>query len=82
MCECCKKLEFAIEATAKRVIDRLLDSRAVVPNSICFTVEQAAIATGLTVKSLRLAISVGELPAKKRRGKWMIKREHLVRWLS
>lgn len=66
----------------ERAVKSALDSRPLLPNSIAFTAEQAAVACGLSYRSIRNAIACCELRAVKRRGKHLIKREDLVRWLE
>lgn len=49
---------------------------------IAYSIDDAAAATGLPRNTLRDAVSRGELPAVKRCGRWLIKRDALMRWLS
>jgi len=49
---------------------------------IAYTIQQAADAVGLPYSTLRDRVSTGELPAKKRCGKWLILHTDLLRWLS
>lgn len=55
---------------------------AVPPERIAYTIDQAAEAVGLARNTIRDAVSRGELRAVKRCGKWLIKRETLLRWLA
>jgi excisionase family DNA binding protein len=49
---------------------------------IAYTVQQAAQAVGLPYSTLRDRVSSGELPARKRAGKWLILHSDLMRWLA
>ena len=49
---------------------------------IAFTIDQAAAAVGLKRNTLRDRVSSGEIPARKRAGKWLILRVDLERWLD
>lgn len=55
---------------------------ALPPERIAFTIDQAAAAVGLPRNTLRDRVSSGELPARKRCGKWLILRSDLLRWLQ
>ena len=55
---------------------------AVPPERIAYTIEQAAEAVGLARNTIRDAVSRGELRAVKRCGRWLIKRDSLLRWLA
>ena len=48
---------------------------------LAYTIDQAADAIGVPRNTLRDRVSTGEIPAKKRCGKWLILREDLLRWL-
>lgn len=60
----------------------LKHSKPPIRNQIAFTAEQAAEACGLPYASILNAIDDGELKAAKRRRKWMIRRDALLRWLE
>ncbi len=49
---------------------------------LAYSIDDAAAATGLPRNTLRDAVSRGELPAVKRCGRWLIRRDALLRWLS
>lgn len=49
---------------------------------LAYSIDQAAAATGLPRNTLRDAVSRGELPAVKRCGRWLIRRDALLRWLA
>jgi excisionase family DNA binding protein len=49
---------------------------------IAYTIEQAAEAVGLPRSTLRDRVSSGELPARKRCGKYLILRSDLLKWLQ
>lgn len=51
-------------------------------NKLAYNIAEAAEAVGLTPKGIRAAIECGELRAVKRRGKWLISRDNLKRWLA
>lgn len=55
---------------------------AVPPERIAYTIDQAAEAIGLARNTIRDAVSRGELRAVKRCGKWLIRRDTLLRWLA
>lgn len=55
---------------------------AVPPERIAYTIDQAAEAVGLARNTIRDAVSRGELRAVKRCGRWLIKRDSLLRWLA
>lgn len=55
---------------------------AMPPERIAYTIDQAAEAVGLHRNTLRDRVSSGELPARKRAGKWLILRSDLLRWLQ
>lgn len=52
------------------------------PERIAYTIEQAAEACGLPRSTLRDRVSSGELPARKRCGKWLILKVDLLKWLQ
>lgn len=52
------------------------------PDRLAYSIDDAATATGLPRNTLRDAVSRGELPAVKRCGRWLIRRDALLRWLS
>jgi hypothetical protein len=47
---------------------------------IAYTIPQAAI--GLPANTLRDRVASGEIPARKRAGKWLILHSDLMAWLS
>lgn len=52
------------------------------PERIAYTIDQAAEAIGIPRNTLRDRVSSGELPAVRRCGRWLIRRDDLLRWLS
>lgn len=73
-----EQLKHAVE----RAIYNALTKDGVFPNSVAYTIPQAAAACGLTESSIRQAIARGEIVAKKRGGRWLIRRDDLLRWLE
>ena len=68
---------------AQAVRAAVAETLAAVPvERIAFTIDQAAAAVGLPRNTIRDAVSRGELAAVKRCGKWLIKRDSLLRWLA
>jgi excisionase family DNA binding protein len=49
---------------------------------IAYTIPQAAAAIGLPANTLRDRVASGEIPARKRAGKWLILHSDLMAWLS
>lgn len=49
---------------------------------IAYSITEAAALVGLPRNTLRDRISRGEIRAVKRCGKWLIKRDTLLRWLE
>jgi excisionase family DNA binding protein len=73
------------EARILRMVERCFAAAAKesrFPFAVAFTIEAAAAACGLTASSIREAINRGELVAVKRGGRWLIKRDNLLRWLE
>lgn len=77
------ELNAELEAVIKRLESVVSEIQSPpIRNQIAFTAEQAAEACGLPYASILNAIDDGELKAAKRRRKWMIRREALMRWLE
>jgi excisionase family DNA binding protein len=55
---------------------------AAAPQRLAYTIPQAAQAVGLPYSTLRDRVSAGEIPARKRCGKWLILHTDLLRWLA
>lgn len=52
------------------------------PQRIAYTIAEAAELVGLPRTTLRDRVASGEIPARKRCGKWLILRADLMKWLA
>ena len=70
------ELESIVRKTIALTLQQLPSDR------IAYTIAQAAEACGLPRSTLRDRVSSGELPARKRCGKYLILRSDLLKWLQ
>lgn len=57
-------------------------ARAAHTPQLAYTIPQAAAAVGLPASTLRDRVASGEIPARKRAGKWLILHSDLMHWLA
>lgn len=72
-----------LSALVRSIVAQSIAELATTTNDrVSYTIDQAAAAVGVPRNTLRDRVSSGELPAVFRCGRWLIRRDDLLRWLA